>query len=144
MERLRLKAMDDASPLVPCSRCQAGEHYWDRISRAAFCPNCQESLALGAAPPLVLKTEAQRCTVCARRGTVSFLTFPLNSNAALELDLCGEHLRGLLGRRLGPHAFHQLKRQLRAVSVRTEDVFLLHGEFYDGQGRALRPAVEAE
>lgn len=99
---------------------------------------------MGESPPLVEKAEAQRCVVCARRGTVRFLTYPLNANAALEMDLCAEHLRGMLGRRLGPHAFHQMQRQLRTLNVATDDVFLLHAEFYDNQGRALRPAVEAE
>lgn len=144
MDRIRLSPLDTSSTGLLCSRCVAGEHRWDRIADLAYCPNCQEALAQGEAPPLVLRTEVRRCAVCARKGTVRFLTFPLNANAAVEIDLCGEHLRGMLGRRLGPYAFHQLQRQLRTVNLKTEDVFLLHSEFYDNKGKALRPAVETE
>ncbi|MBY0525457.1 MAG: hypothetical protein K2R98_18770 [Gemmataceae bacterium] len=144
MDRVRLAPMNDTSAAMSCCRCEAGEHRWDRIAGRAYCPNCQEAIVLGEADPLAEKAEAHRCVVCARRGTVRFLTFPLNIQGVLELDLCAEHLRGMLSRRLGPHAFHQLQRQLRGVNVATDDIFLLHGEFYDHHGRALRPAVEAE
>jgi len=60
------------------------------------------------------------------------------------MDICGEHLRGLLARRLGPFAYHQLKHMLRTVRLEPEDIFLLHGAFYDREGRALRPACEKE
>jgi hypothetical protein len=144
MERIRLNPLENSTPRLLCHRCMAGDHQWDRIADLAYCPNCQEALAQGEAPPLVLRTEPRRCAVCARKGSVRFLTFPLSANGALEIDLCGEHLRGLLGRRLGPYAFHQLQRQLKTVNLRTEDVFLLHPEFYDNQGKALRPAVGTE
>ena len=48
---------------------------------------------------------------------------------------------GLIGRRLGPFAYHQLRRQLAALGLDADDVFLLHDTFYDVQGRALQPAV---
>jgi hypothetical protein len=37
-----------------------------------------------------------------------------------------------------------MRRQLRAVGVSVEDVFLLHSAFYDLNGRALQPATEPE
>jgi hypothetical protein len=43
---------------------------------------------------------------------------------------------------LGPYAFNQLRRQLATLGLGVEDLFLLHGAFYDSQGRALQPAVE--
>jgi hypothetical protein len=58
------------------------------------------------------------------------------------MDLCPEHLRSLLARRLGPYAFNQIRRQLQAAGFDVEDLFLLHGAFYDAQGRALHPAYE--
>jgi hypothetical protein len=105
-----------------------------------YCPNCQEALALGEGPPLIERTEKKTCAVCSHTGTLCYLTFPLHARRALEFDLCPEHLRALLGRRLGPHAFHQLGRQLQGLGIGVEDVFLLHGAFYDCQGRALQPA----
>lgn len=141
MDRLRLAPSDGLAAPVACCRCAAGPHHWDRIAEDAICPNCQEELALGVADPLVVRTEQSQCVVCARRGTVRYRTLPQQAKTAVEMDLCGEHLRGLLARSLGPYAYHQLRRQLRTVKVATEEVFLLHSEFYDDQGRALRPAM---
>ena len=70
-----------------------------------------------------------------------YADFPLHLGRAVEMDLCPEHLRGLLGRRLGAHAFQQL-RQLAKVGVKVENVFLLHEAFYDRSGLALQPARE--
>jgi hypothetical protein len=53
-------------------------------------------------------------------------------------------MRGLVGRRLGPHAFEQLRRQLYALELETREIFLLHEAFYDPSGRALQPAGEWE
>jgi hypothetical protein len=100
-------------------------------------------LAVGEGPPLVERTQKNRCAVCDQVGTVCFQSFPLQAASAVEMDLCPEHLRGLVGRKLGPHAFHQLRRKLLAVGVRVEDIFLLHGAFYDSQGQALQPAIES-
>lgn len=144
MDRIRYVLLDGTCCWTSCCRCLAGIHLWDQVAGHPYCPNCQEALALGEAPPLVERTEPRPCAVCARRGTIRFLTFPQNIRAGLEIDLCGEHLRGLLGRRLGPYAFIQLRRLLRGISLDTDAIFLLHGEFYNTDGHALRPAVEAD
>ena len=128
----------------PCSRCQAPGCYWDRIASQACCPDCEETLAAGEGPPLVARTVKSRCAICDRVGTVPYLTFPLHSAGALELDLCPEHFRSLLGRRLGPYAFQQLRRRLYALGLSVEQIFLLHEVFYDSQGRALQPVMDAE
>ena len=93
--------------------------------------------------PLVERVGRHACSVCERAGTIRFHTFPLERAAAISIDLCGEHLRGLLGRSLGPFAFHQLCRKLRAAGVSRDEVFLLHDAFYDSDGRALQPAFGA-
>jgi hypothetical protein len=74
---------------------------------------------------------------------VCFHTFPLHATTPLAIDLCAEHLRALLGRRLVPFAFNQLRRQIHALGLEVDDLFLLHGAFYDNQGRALQPAIES-
>jgi hypothetical protein len=142
MDSLRIAAMDSVPPAAPCCRCGGGERRWDRIADKAYCPNCQESLATGEAAPLIERAAKNHCAVCEKVGTLCFQTFPLQAPAPVEMDLCSEHLRGLLGRQLGPHAFHQLRRQLHALGVDVEEVFLLHGAFYDSQGQALQPATE--
>jgi hypothetical protein len=101
-------------------------------------------LIQGEADPLVLKTEKKRCAVCDRMGTVGYLTFPLQAPAPLEIELCPEHLRALLGRCLEPHSYHQLRRRLHGLGVGVEDVFLLHGAFYDSKGHASMPAMDLE
>jgi len=144
MDGLRITATADVPARAECSRCAAAGERWDRIAGKTYCPNCQELLALGEAPPLIERTTKHRCAACQHVGTVSFLTFPLQQNRGIEIDLCPEHLRSLLGRRLGPSAFHQLRRQLSALGLETEELFLLHGAFYDGNGRALQPALATE
>jgi hypothetical protein len=67
---------------------------------------------------------------------------PLNSRRPVEIDLCAEHIRALAGRRLGPHAFEQLRQQLYSLGLEVAQIFLLHEAFYDANGRALQPAVE--
>jgi hypothetical protein len=101
-------------------------------------------LAAGEGPPLVAQTVKSRCAVCNRVGTVPYLTYPLHLPGAVEVDLCPEHFRALLGRRLGPYAFHQLRRQLHTLGLCVQQIFLLHEVFYDSQGRALQPVVEAD
>ncbi|HXG08451.1 MAG TPA: hypothetical protein VNK04_01550 [Gemmataceae bacterium] len=128
----------------PCSRCRAPGCYWDRIAGQSCCPDCEEALAAGEGPPLVARTEKNRCAVCGRVGTVPYLTFPLHVPGAVEIDLCPEHFRALLGRRLGPYAFQQLRRQLYALGLTVEQIFLLHEVFYDSHGRALQPVIEPE
>lgn len=142
MDSLRIASSESVPAMVLCDRCGAGERRWDRINGKAYCPNCQELLAVGEAPPLVEKVVKNRCAVCDKLGTVCFQTYPLKGNDPVEMDLCGEHIRGLLARRLGPGAFHQLRRRLSGCGISVEDVFLLHGAFYDSQGHALQPAIE--
>jgi hypothetical protein len=142
MESVRLVAADSISTPLPCCRCGQAERSWDRIAGKAYCPNCQEALALGEAPPLVERTEKNRCAVCNRLGTVCFHTFPLRGPDPVAVDLCPEHLRGLIARGLGPQAFHQIRRRLQSLGLAADEIFLLHGAFYDSHGRALQPANE--
>src|SRR5262249_15291458 len=142
MDSLRVVPSDSISPYLPCCRCGRTDRNWDRIAGKAYCPNCQEMLAIGEGPPLVEKTEKQPFTSCNRLGTVCFQSSPLQFDGAVAIDVCPEHLRGLVGRRLGPYAFNQLRRQLKHVGLGVEHLFLLHGAFYDQQGRALQPADE--
>jgi hypothetical protein len=142
MESLRLVHANAAETADACCRCGAAGQAWDRLAGAAHCPDCEETLARGEGPPLVARTERRTCLVCDRVGTVAYRTLPLHSAALLEMDLCPEHFRALLSRSLGPFAYHQLCRQLRALRVGPEAVFLLHDAFYDPQGRALQPVSD--
>lgn len=142
MDSLRLAPAGSIPEMENCCNCSHGGQRWDRISARPYCPECQEGLALGETEALVLPTVKVSCTVCNHVGAVCYHTFPLNASAAVEMYLCAEHLRCLLGRRLGPHAFHQLRRQLATVGVRMADIFLLHEAFYDNLGRARQPVIE--
>lgn len=142
MDSLRLLSAKRFSPRDPCSQCEAAGCNWDRIAGRAYCPDCEEALALGEGPVFVARTEKNRCAVCDKIGTVLFLTFPIHSRQAVEADLCPEHFRALLGRSLGPLAFQQLRRRLNEKGVGVEQVFLLHEVFYDAAGRALQPVEE--
>ena len=142
MESIRLAPNGSVFPQNPCCRCADNTRSWDRMAGKTYCPNCLEALAMGEADPIVEKTDKRRCTVCHHLGTIRFLTFPLSSRRPVEMDLCPEHLRALVARRLGPHAFEQLRRQLFPMGLEMSDIFLLHEAFYDHQGRALQPAVE--
>lgn len=143
MDSVRLTPADSVFPKIPCCRCADNHRTWDRISGKTYCPNCLESLAQGEGSPIVERCDRRRCGVCHHLGTVKYLTFPLHSRRPIEIDLCAEHLRALVGRRLGPHAFEQLRRQLDVLGVDVSEVFLLHDAFYDDQGRALQPTMEA-
>jgi hypothetical protein len=142
MDSLRLAPADSIFPKIPCCRCSDEVRYWDRIAGRTYCPNCLEALALGEGAPLIAKTERRRCTVCHHLGTVRFVTFPLHSRRPVEMELCAEHVRAIVGRRLGPHAFEQLRRQLSSLGLDASEIFLLHEAFYDDAGRALQPAME--
>jgi hypothetical protein len=144
MDGLRVVAADCVCPLDPCCRCRAEGCQWDRINGVPYCPDCQESLAQGDAEPLRLRTERRRCALCVRVGAVGFLTFPLGRSEPVEMDLCPAHFRALLGRRLDRQAFARLRRQLEALGLSPHGIFLLHEAFYDDDGQALRPALEAE
>jgi hypothetical protein len=67
------------------------------------------------------------------------LTYPLHGRTPVEMDLCGEHLRALIGRRLGPAVFWELCRKLAELGLQREQVFLLHEAFYDSKGQSLQP-----
>src|SRR5262245_14602804 len=112
MDGLRNIPTERLIPSPICSRCQALSQRWDQIAGRAYCPNCVEALAQGEGDPLVLRTEPQRCAVCEHAGTVRYLTFPLYEAPPVEMDLCPDHLRSLLGRRLRPPAFQRLRCQL--------------------------------
>jgi hypothetical protein len=144
MESLRMALNQRLPAVLPCCRCASTERSWDRIAGKAYCPECQESLVMGLADPLVERTEKHHCGICSRVGTVRFLTFPLQISTPVEMDLCPEHLRALLGRRLSVAAFGQLRRRLRQLGLRVERIFLLHEAFYDEHGRALQPADEPQ
>ncbi len=142
MDSIRLAPTGSVFPQIPCCRCADHTRTWDRIAGKTYCPNCLESLAMGETDPVIERIDRRCCAVCHHQGTVRYLTFPLHSRRPVELDLCAEHLRALVGRRLGPHAFEQLRRQLYALGLEAADIFLLHDAFYDDQGRAIQPAVE--
>jgi hypothetical protein len=142
MESLRLAPADSIPQKLACCRCERNDRAWDRIAGKAYCPSCQELLALGECEPLIERTQPERCAVCNKLGTLCFHSFPLQRTVPVAIDLCAEHLRALLGRRLGPYAYHQLRRQLENCGVGVDDLFLLHGAFYDRQGRALQPVME--
>jgi hypothetical protein len=144
MNSLRLASLETVPQSNGCCRCLEANYRWDRIAGQAYCPNCQELLAQGEAEPLVLATEKKPCAVCNRVGTVCYLTYPLEAKAPIEMELCPEHLRALIGRRLTPPAFHQLRGQLADLGLEVEEIFLLHGAFYDSKGRAFLPALELD
>ena len=143
MESLRL-APHPTTCGANCCRCNDESGRWDRIAGKAYCPDCQESLVMGLARPLVERTQKNCCAACGKMGTVCFTSFPLNQTLTVEMDLCPEHLRALMGRRLGPGAYHQIHRQLQVLGISADQVFLLHNAFYDANGRALQPAAEPE
>ena len=144
MDSLRLARSQRKPAVLPCRGCASTERSWDRIAGKVFCPECQEALVMGLAAPLMQRTENHRCGACSRVGTVRFLTFPLQGPTPVEMDLCSEHLRALLGRRLSTAAFGQLRRRLHSLGLGVEQIFLLHDAFYDAQGRALQPALELD
>lgn len=142
MDSIRLTPPAPGSLHLPCCRCGKTGGQWDRIVTRAYCPACEEALILGEAEPLVERTQPAPCAVCERSGTVCLTTYPLHGKKVVQVDLCPDHLRGLLGRRLGPLAYQQLRRRLAALGVDVNDIFLLHDAFYDNLGHALRPAIE--
>jgi hypothetical protein len=144
MDGLRVVAPECVTPLEACGRCGAEGCRWDRVNDRPYCPDCQEALIQGHADPVTLRTERRRCTLCNRLGCLRFLTFPLRAPEPVEMDLCGAHFRALLGRRLDPSGYARLRRQLGTLSLSPQTIFLLHEAFYDDDGQALQPAVEAE
>jgi hypothetical protein len=143
MDGLRWVTGDGLAPRSPCSRCRATGCPWDRIGDKPICPDCQELLALGEGDPLIEKLRPRSCSLCARNGTVPYITYPLRAQGPLAIDLCSEHFHALLGRRLDRAAFRRLSRQLQALGLNAHQVFLLHEAFYDDNGRPLQPVPGA-
>ncbi len=141
MESIRLVADEPHAADAPCCRCGAAGQFWDRLFGRPVCPDCEEALVRGEGPPMVARLEPRTCCVCHRQGTVPYRTLPLRCGL-LALELCRDHIRDLLARRLDPIAFAQLRRRLTRVGVGVEQVFLLHDAFYDKEGLALQPVAE--
>ncbi len=139
MDSLRRLCVEAPSVTEPCSRCGCDQGRWDRIAGRVYCPRCEEALIIGEIEPIRETPQDGTCAVCGKGGTLCYLTFPLHAAEAVELDLCAEHFRSLLGRGLPPHAFHQLRRLLQTIKIQTGEVFLLHEAFYNKAGKALRP-----
>jgi hypothetical protein len=144
MDGMRVAPEQSRPAVLPCCRCGNSGRSWDRVAGKAYCPECQEALVQGLAAPVAERAEKRPCAACGRVGTVRYLTFPLHGPTPVELSLCPEHLHGLVGRRLGTHAFRLLRRKLRVLGIDVGEVFLLHDAFYDRQGRALQPATEPD
>ena len=142
MDHLRIMSNQATEVRVPCCRCSLDRDRWDRIAGKTYCPNCQEDLAMGEGEPLIERTEKNPCIICSRLGTLRFLTYPLRAKAPVEMDLCPEHLRALVGRRLRPEAYRRLCRRLAQLRLSSGEIFLLHDAFYDKNGRALQPTVD--
>src|SRR5262249_10134189 len=74
MESLRL-ASEPTNGDVGCCRCESDGGRWDRIAGKAYCPDCQESLILGLARPLMERTQKNCCAACGKVGTVCYTSF---------------------------------------------------------------------
>jgi hypothetical protein len=144
MDSVRLASSGSYALWKPCIRCGDMALGWDRIAGKPYCPACEEAIIQGEGDPLVETTLRRPCSACHTMGAVTLQLFPLKSSRPLEMDLCPEHLRELLGRKLGAAAYAQLRRQLAGLGIDVHDVFLLHEAFYDAHGRALQPAAEPD
>jgi hypothetical protein len=143
MDSLCLLPGRELAVKIPCCRC--GEPGgWDRVAGKPYCPDCEEGILLGVQDPLREPTQPHACAACPRVGTVRYVTLPLHDDRALAIDLCPDHLRGLLGRKLTPGAFRHLRRRLARLRLPVDEVFLLHDAFYDKDGRALQPIDDPE
>lgn len=140
MDSIRLVPANSVIPQAACSCCGViAEEGWDRIAGKAYCIDCMETLALGEIGSIREPVEKRPCAICRYCGTVRYLTHPRNAPQPIEVDLCADHLRSLIARRLGPAAFACLRNQLSSLGLNVQDVFLLHDAFYDADGRALQP-----
>jgi len=143
MNGLRIVTGQGTIPLTPCSRCQADGCPWDYIADKPICPDCQERIAMGESAPIAERLDkSHACAICGITGTVRYLTYPLHLSEPLEIDLCGEHLQGLLYRRLDRLAYLHLTGQLEDVGVNSQQIFLLHNAFYDEYGLPLQPVAD--
>ena len=139
MNSIRLARAQDVFLKTACSHCADNAGFWDQIADAVYCPTCVELLAQGEIDPVIVRAAEHPCAVCFHPRTVRYLTFPKGATRPVEIDLCGTHLRALVGRCLSSHAFLVLRGQLHALGLKPGDLFLLHEEFYDLQGQALQP-----
>lgn len=130
------------TPEAACCRCKAVGCPWDQIAGKSICPDCQEGLLLGVAPPLQEPVERKPCALCYRVGVLRYVTFPLGNQQAVEMDLCGGHLQDLLARRLDAATLQQLENMLNMIGLSCRQLFLLHEAFYDEQGHSLQPIPE--
>jgi hypothetical protein len=144
MNSMRMAPAGSFTLWKPCCRCGESALGWDRIAGKPYCPGCEEAIVQGDGEPIVEQTQRRPCTACRAVGSVTVQTFPLKSTQPLEMELCPEHLRSFIGRRLAAHAFVQLRHQLAQLGIDVHDVFLLHEAFYDAKGRARKPAGEPE
>lgn len=128
----------------PCCRCGANNNVWDKVGPHPICYECQEKLAANACEVWRFATRHGRCAVCDEAQVVPFASLPVHAGKALEIELCGQHLRDVLGRRLSKRAFRVLRAVLEDAGISTGEIFLLHGAFYNERGNALQPVEEAE
>lgn len=142
MDGVRWLARDPDGSERPCCRCAAAGCPWDRVAGGPLCSDCQDLLALGVGEPLVEPLKAGACACCGRPRVVRFQTDPLQASASIEIELCPEHFRDLLCRRLDLTALTELGRRLRRLGIEPRQVFLLHEAFYDETGQALQPVPE--
>ncbi len=131
-----------SSSLVACERCEDARRPWDRIADTAVCPNCIENLMVGMSDHLRFAVQEIRCTLCASLTSVMFQSVPRHSFLPVKIPLCGNHLRALASRDLDPESYGLLKKQLAYFGLSVENIFLLHGNFYDAKGKALQPIVD--
>lgn len=142
MDAMRLIRGGRLTPLAPCERCQVIGCPWDRVAGKPLCPDCQEMLMLGTAPPLSEPLEKRPCAVCERNGIITYQTFPLQKDVCLEIDLCPCHLEGLMARRLDGMAIQRLAHALTRMGLHIKDIFLLHEAFYNDEGEPLQPVPD--
>lgn len=126
-------------PNSPCGLCGARGCPWDLLDEIPVCPDCEEALALGEAAPLALPLQAGDCAGCGAGGTVPYATYPRHCKRPLDVPLCAPCFRALLGRRLRQDAHARLSAWLALRALRTEDVFLLSGAYYDETGLMTDP-----
>jgi hypothetical protein len=137
-----IRTITESTLLQPsdCAMCSdAPKKPWDRIDQVPYCMDCIENLMLGTAVPIKAQIEKYRCDICYRMGSVDFQTIPLHKNFGLIMHLCSVHLYDLLSRNLSEINFKYLRAQLKNFSVNVQEIFFLHGAFYDQDGRAIQP-----
>src|SRR5262249_39840881 len=105
MDSIRLASKDSFALWQPCCRCGTNALGWARIAGNPYCPDCQEAIIQGDSEPLIEQTQRLPCTACHALGSITVQTFPRRSSYPLEMQLCPEHLRGLLSRSLAVSTF---------------------------------------